>query len=97
MTQIGVDFEALQAGVSKLGQAAESFGQGSAHARGIPGAAAPKGADGLLDRVTEALGGALGKVAAELDQVSGHLSGTVATYEETERLLKSWFVPGCSS
>lgn len=97
MTQIGVDFGALQAGVSQHSIAAESFGQGAGQARAIPGAAAPMGANGLLERVTEALGGALGKVASELDQVSGHLSGTLAAYEETERLFKSWFVPGGSS
>jgi len=96
MTQIGVDFAALRAAVSQHGIAAESFSQGSGQARGIPGAAAPLGANGLLERVTEALGGALGKVASELDQVSGHLSGTLSTYQETERLLKSWFVPGVS-
>lgn len=97
MTQIGVDFGALSAGAAQHGAAAESFSQGSGHTRGIPGAAAPLNADGLLDRVAEALGGALGKVASELDQVSGHLSSTAAAYEETERLLKSWFVPGVSS
>ena len=38
MTQIGVDFDALRAGASQLGVAAESFSQGSGHAGGIPGA-----------------------------------------------------------
>lgn len=97
MTQIGVDFGALQAAASQHGAAAEAFSQGCGHARGIPGAAAPLNADGLLDRVTEALGGALGKVASELDEVSSHLSSTASVYEETERLLKSWFVPGMPS
>lgn len=97
MTFIGVDFAALQAGAAQHSIAAESFSQGSGQARGIPDAAAPLGASGLLERVAESLGGALGKVASELDQLSGHLSGTLAAYEETERLLKSWFVPGGSA
>ena len=97
MTQIGVDLDALHAAASQLGAAAESFSTGSGHAGGIPGAAAPLHANGLLERVTDALGGALGKVASELDHVSTHLSGTVAAYEKTERMLAAWFVPGGSS
>jgi uncharacterized protein YukE len=97
VTQIGVDFDALHAAASQHGTAAESFSQGSGQATGMPGAAAPLGAAGLLERVTGALGGALGKVASELDQISSHLSGTAAAYEETERMLSAWFVPGGSS
>ncbi len=96
MTQIGVDLDALHAAASQLGAAAESFGQGAGHAGGIPDAAAPLNANGLLERLTEALGGALGKVGSELDHVSGRLSGTAAAYEHTERMLASWFVPGAS-
>jgi hypothetical protein len=96
VTQIGVDLDALRTGASQLGAAAESFSQGSAHARGIPSAPAPLNADGLLERAAEALGGALGKLASELDHVSTHLSGTAAVYEETERMLAAWFVPGGS-
>ena len=94
MTLIGVDFAALQAGAAQHGIAAESFSQGSGQARGIPDARALLSANGLLGRVTEALGGALGTVASGLDHVSAHLSGTATAYEETERLLRSWFVPG---
>ena len=96
MTQIGVDFDALHAAASQLGAAAESFSQGSGHAGGTPAAAAPLNANGLLERAADALGGALGKVASELDNVSTHLSGTAAAYEETERALAAWFVPGGS-
>lgn len=97
MTQIGVDLDALHAAASQLGAAAETFSQGSGHAGGIPNAPAPLHANGLLERATDALGGALGKLASELDHVSIHLSGTVAVYEETERMLAAWFVPGGSS
>jgi hypothetical protein len=96
VTQIGVDLDALRAGASQLGAAAESFSQGSGHAGGIPGAAAPLHANGLLERAADALGGALGKVASEIDHVSGRLSGTAAAYEQTERVLAAWFVPGSS-
>jgi hypothetical protein len=96
VTQIGVDLDALHAAASQLGAAAESFSQGSGHAGGIPGAVAPLNANGLLEQATEALGGALGKVASELDHVSGRLSGTAVAYEQTERILAAWFVPGGS-
>ena len=96
MTQIGVDLDALYAAASQLGAAAESFSHGAGHTGGIPGAAAPLNANGLLERATEALGGALGKLASELDHASTHLSGTAAVYEETERMLAAWFVPGGS-
>ena len=96
MTQIAVDLDALHATASQLGAAAESFSQGSGHAGGIPGAPAPLAAAGLLERAVDALSGALGKHASELDQVSAHLSGTAAVYEETERVLAAWFVPGAS-
>ena len=96
MTRIGVDIDALHAAASALGATAESFSQGSGHARGIPGAAAPLNANGLLERAAEALGGALGKVADELDHVSSRLSTTAAAYEQTERMLAAWFVPGNS-
>lgn len=96
MTQIGVDFDALHAAASQLGAAAESFSHGAGHTGAIPGAAAPLHANGLLERAAEALGGALGKVASELDHVSAQLSGTAAAYEQTERMLAAWFVPGSS-
>ena len=96
MTQVGVDFDALHAAAAQLGAAAESFSQGSGHAGGVPGAAAPLNANGLLERAAEALAGALGKVASELDHVSTHLSGTADVYEQTERMLAAWFVPGGS-
>jgi hypothetical protein len=96
VTQVGVDFDALHAAAAQLGAAAESFGQGSGHAGGIPDAPAPLNANGLLERAAGALGGALGKVASELDNVSAHLSGTASAYEETERALAAWFVPGSS-
>ena len=95
MTQIGVDLDALRAGASQLGAAAESFSQGSGHAGGIPGARGAAERERLLERAAEALGGALGKLASELDHVSTHLSGSAAAYEETERMLAAWFVPGC--
>lgn len=96
MTQIGVDFDALHAAASQLGAAAESFSHGAGHTGGIPGAAAPLHANGLVERATEALSGALAKVASELDHVSARLSGTAAAYEQTERMLAAWFVPGSS-
>jgi len=96
VTQIGVDFDALHAAASQLGAAAESFSHGAGHTGGIPGAAAPLNANGLLERATEALGGALGKLASELDHVSAHLHGTATAYEQTERMLAAWFVPGGS-
>ena len=72
----------------------------SARDRGTPGDPRRCGA-AERERVARAgrggLGGALGKLASELDHVSTHLSGTAAEYEETERMLAAWFVPGGSS
>ncbi len=94
MTQLGVDFGALNWGASQLDQAAGSFGQAGGQIAGTPGAAAPGNASGLLDRVLAELGGALGRAGAELGEVAGHLSATAATYENTERALAGWLVPG---
>jgi hypothetical protein len=92
MTEIRVDWQALNAASSQIGQAAEMFGRGRGQVEWIPrttGSAAE-----LLDRALGALSTALGKAATELQQVADHLSATAARYESTERMLASWQVPG---
>ena len=97
MTQIGVDFDALNWGASQLDMAAGSFGQAGGQIAGTPGAAAPFGAAELLDRVLEELGAALGRAGSEVGEVAGHLSASRSAYESTEKALAAWLVPGGTS
>ena len=92
MTQIRVDWQALNAASSQIGQAAETFGRGRGQVEWIPGTIGPTAE--LLDRALGALSSALGKAATELQQVADHLSATAARYESTERMLASWQAPG---
>jgi phage-related minor tail protein len=97
MTTFGVDFQALSAASAQIGLAAEAFGQGSRTATGTPRAAGATGeATAVLDRALSALGDALNKAQAELQQVADHLSATVNRYQSTERALVAWRVPGAT-
>jgi ABC-type transporter Mla subunit MlaD len=92
MTDLRVDWQALNAASSQIGQAAETFGRGRGQVEWIPGTTGA--AAELFDRALGALSGALGKATTELQQVASHLSATAARYESTERMLASWQVPG---
>jgi hypothetical protein len=95
MTSVGVDFDALGAGAAQIGAASGSFGQGAGQVGALPGAAAPDPtATVLLDRVLEALMGALRKAAFELDDISGGLAAAAGSYERAEQMLANWHVPG---
>jgi hypothetical protein len=95
MTRVGVDFDALSTGAGQLGQARDLFGQFSGQVAATPGAAAPDpAATALLDRLLESIAGALHKAASELDDLSAGLAATAAGYEQVERVLSNWNVPG---
>ncbi|HUN33766.1 MAG TPA: hypothetical protein VMU95_17290 [Trebonia sp.] len=95
MSQFAVDFRALATGSQALSAVGEAFQRGSAQAAGTPAAAgATAEAEDLLGRVLYALGGALGKAASELQEVSGQLTQTAAAYSQTEQALMAWQVPG---
>ena len=98
MTAVGVDFGALRTGAAQIGVAGETFGRGAGQVGGTPGAAAPDpNASALLERVLEAIAGALGKAATELGEFSTGLGATAASYESTEQALAAWHVPGGTS
>ena len=90
----GFDLVALQAGAAEIGHAGGLFSQASGQVGGTPRAAAPLNADELLDRLLTAVSGALGRAARELDSVGASLSTTVASYENAEKVLANWNVPG---
>jgi hypothetical protein len=95
VTRFGVDFQALNSASSQVGMAAETFSLSRGQVEGMPRApGATQEATGLLDRALTALGEALQKAGAELQEVSGHLSMTASKYESTERALATWTVPG---
>lgn len=95
MTELRVNWQALNAAASQIEIAAETFGRGGAQIDGTPGAAgATSEAKNLLDRALGALSDALRKAETELQQVSSHLSATANSYESTERTLAAWKVPG---
>jgi hypothetical protein len=94
MTRVGFDLGALQAGAAEIGHAGSLFGQASGQVSGTPRAAAPLNADELLDRLLTAVSGALGRAARELDGVGVGLSSTAASYEDAEKVLANWNVPG---
>jgi hypothetical protein len=94
MTRVGFDVSALQAGGAEIGYAAGLFGQASGQVGGTPRAAAPLNADELLDRLLTAVSGALGRAARELDGIGAGLSGTAASYDNAEKVLANWNVPG---
>jgi hypothetical protein len=95
MTSVGADFDALGAGAAQIGAASGSFGQGAGQVGALPGAAAPDPtATVLLDRVLEAIMGALRKAAFELDDISAALAATAGSYERAEQMLANWHVPG---
>ena len=71
------------------------FERGRGQIEGTPRAVGATGdATDLLARALEALSEALGKAAAEMQQVSSHLAATASRYESTERALAAWKVPG---
>jgi len=95
VTELRVDWQALNAASSQIGMAADTFGRGRGQVEGVQLAAAAAGeATQLLGRALDALSDALSKAAAELQQVSSHLSATASRYESTERALAAWSVPG---
>ena len=95
MTNLRVNWQALNEASSQVGMAADMFDRGRGQVEGTPRAAGATGdATDLLDRALEALSEALGKAAAEMQQVSSHLAATASRYESTERALAAWKVPG---
>jgi hypothetical protein len=92
--RVGVDFDAVGTGAAQIAQAAEAFGQASGQAGGTPRAPGPLGVGELLDRVLDAVADALGKAARELGGIGAGLSATAASYENAERVLANWNVPG---
>jgi len=92
--RVGVDSGAVRAGAAQIGQACEAFAQVSGQISGTPRAAGPLDVGMLLDRVLDAAADALGKAARELDGIAGGLSATAASYENAERVLANWNVPG---
>ena len=94
MTRVGFDLGALQAGSAEIGHASGMFSRASGQVGGTPRAAAPLNADELLDRLLTAVSGALGRAARELDGVGAALSSTTASYENAEKVLANWNVPG---
>lgn len=95
MTDLRVNWQALDEASSQVGRAAEIFDRGRGQIEGTPRAAgATADAGNLLERALQALSEALGKAATELQQVSSHLAATASRYESTERALAAWKVPG---
>jgi hypothetical protein len=96
MTEVraGFDLGALQAGAAEIGQTSDLFDQAARQIGGAPRAAAPLNADQLLDRLLTAVSGALSQAAHELDGIGTGLSSTTATYENAEKILANWNVPG---
>lgn len=96
MTEVraGFDIGALQAGAAEIRHASGLFGQASGQVGGTPRAEAPLNADELLDRLLTAVSGALGRAARELGGVGAGLSSTAASYEDAEKVLANWNVPG---
>ncbi len=90
----GFDIGALQAGAAEISHASGLFSQASGQVGGTPRAAAPLDADELLDRLLTAVSGALGRAARELDGLGAGLSTTAASYQNAERILANWNVPG---
>ena len=94
MTRVGVDFDALNTGAGRIGQARDLFGQFGGQVGSTPGAAAPDpGVTALLDRLLESIAGALHKAASELDDLSAGLAATASGYEQLEQVLSNWNVP----
>jgi hypothetical protein len=95
MTLVGVDFQALSAASAQIQAAADQFARGSGQVEGTPRAeGATAEASSLLDGALTALSDALGKAAAELQQVSTHIAATADIYARTEQALAAWHVPG---
>jgi hypothetical protein len=95
VTDLRVNWQALNAASSQVEVAADMFERGRGQVEGTPRAAGATGeATDLLARALESLSEALGKAAAEMQQVSSHLAATSSRYESTERALAAWKVPG---
>lgn len=94
MTDLRVNWQALNEASSQVEVAVGMFERGRGQIEGTPHAVGATGdATDLLVRALEALSEALGKAAAELQQVSSHLAATASRYESTERALAAWKVP----
>ena len=94
VTRVGVDFDALNTGAGRIGQARDLFGQFAGQVGATPGAAAPDpSATALLDRLLESVVGGLHKAASELDDLSAGLAATASGYEQVEQVLSNWNVP----
>ena len=95
MTELRINWQALNAASSQVEVAAGMFERGRGQIDGTPRAAGATGdATDLFGRALEALSEALGKAAAEMQQVSSHLAATASRYESAERALAAWKVPG---
>jgi hypothetical protein len=95
MTYIRFSCDALDAATSRISTAADTFGRGYSQVGAIPrSTGATSDAADLLDRALTATGDALRRAETELQEVSGSLSATAARYQNTERALAAWRVPG---